>query len=130
MLEGGLVMSIMMFLLSLLFWGFHWTSFFACMVSMSVAILMVWFFRKDLIKDSLVSAVLIIIFAFPAYLIPELLIPGTLSTSWYYEHLTSIRIIGIPIEDLFFYFLFGLLFGPFYELITGRKQMILNKKIV
>ena len=38
-----------------------------------------------------------------------------------YSMLSGERFIGIPIEELIFWFLAGLLFGPFYEYWQGEK---------
>ena len=75
----------------------------------------IWIKRKDLIINSIISGALLILISFVAYLIPEYFYPGLLNVIWNFEILSGIKIFGVVIEDLIWFFMAGLLIGPLYE---------------
>ena len=108
-----------------LFWGIGFTSFWASVLAMSFTAIAMAFIRKDLIISSLLSGFLMAIVSIPSYL----LILG-LSSQWinntYLNSLSGIRLEGIPIEEFVFWFLSGLVFGPFYEYWQGEKLKVMS----
>ena len=78
------------------------------------------YYRKDLLKNALLSGLLMAIVSLPAYYISEKLSPGWISNTFEYEHLSGLHIVKAPLEDIVFYFLFGMWTGPFYELWKGE----------
>ncbi len=96
------------------------TSFWASSISLiSVAGLIV-FLRKDLFFNALGSAVLMLIASLPFYYTIILLSPEWIDIT-YLPTLSGIRTMGIPIEELVFWFLAGLVWGPFYEYWQGER---------
>jgi hypothetical protein len=108
--------------LSFGFWGLRLTSFYACVGAMILGSILLFYFRKDLLLNGIYSGLIMLLLSFPPYLIGEALSPGFLDNSWHYSMLTNLRFLGIPIEDLIFYFLFGIWVGPLYELMFAKKQ--------
>src|SRR3989339_609871 len=93
-----------------------------------ILIFFIWFKRKDLILNSLISGILLVIISVPAYLIPEFITPGWIQASWYFENLSGITFFKVPIEDFIWIFLTGAFIGPLYEFYKEAKVVSLTKK--
>lgn len=76
--------------------------------------------RKDLFYNSLLSGLLMCIVSFFFYITIILLSP-TWIDSTYLSGLSGMRWIGVPIEEFIFWFLSGMVFGPFYEYWQGER---------
>ena len=83
--------------------------------------LVLLFYRHDLLKDALLSAVFFAFFYFFAFLIILKIYPEAVTRFWLLKNLSGIFILGIPIEELLFAFFTGLAVGPFYEFMCGLK---------
>ena len=101
-------------------------TFYASIPAFLIPLLIIWTKRKDLILNSILSGFLLLIISFFAYIIPELITPGWIASSWYLENLSGILIFKIPIEDLIWFFLAGLAIGPLYE--YWQEGKLINKK--
>ncbi len=125
---GAIIIAMFCFLIiSILFYSFHVTSFAACAVGLIVATTCLMYFRKDLILTSLFNGLLMILVTIPVYYFLILFSPGWVEKTWLFSHLTGIKITGIPLEDLIFYFLLGLFVAPLYEYWQGvRLRKVLN----
>ncbi len=103
-----------------LFWGVGLTSFWASSFAMLLTALVVITIRRDLIVTSLLSGILMALISFSFYLVILLI-----SKEWidytYLDGVSGIRFIGVPIEEFVFWFLSGLVFGPFYEYWQGER---------
>jgi hypothetical protein len=127
--SGGLtVLFALAFFMSWLFWGLHLTSFYSCVVSMSISALLLYYLRKDLFINSVMSGLLMLIFCLPFYYSIILLVPEWIQATYDWEHLSKILIAGIPIEELVFWFYAGLVFGPFYEYWVGARLRLSAKR--
>ena len=60
-------------------------------------------------------AVLLTLVSFGFYLIPELISPGWIASTWNFHMFSGILLFKIPIEEFIWYFISGLLIGPLYE---------------
>jgi hypothetical protein len=109
-----LIFLLLVFVLTLLFWGFHVNSSIATPISFLVAVTALLLLRRDLIVYSLVSGTITMIGSIPVYIILEYLSPKFVNKTWLIGNLTGITIAGIPIEDLIYYFTLGCLLGTFY----------------
>lgn len=87
----------------------------ASLIGLGVPILLIWIKRMDLILDSLVSGILLMIASVPAFVIPELITPGVVKNFWFLENLSGVIILKVPLEDLIWFFLAGAYIGPLYE---------------
>src|ERR1035437_716920 len=110
-----------------LFWGVGLTSFWASTFAMGVISLVMLSFRRDLFFNALGSGFMMLIASLPFYYTIILISPEWINKT-YLPTLSGVRITGIPIEELVFWFLAGFLWGPFYEYWKGeRLRKILNK---
>ena len=121
--HAGGALTILLFLSQTtmwLFWGVGLTSFWASTIAMILAALAVSLIRKDLIVTSLLSGLLMAIVSFSFYFVVLLIYPGWVDHT-YLAGVSGNRIMGIPIEEFIFWFLSGLVFGPFYEYWQGER---------
>ena len=77
--------------------------------------------RKDLFIDGLISATGLAIGSVLSYALIEILSPHWIDHTYLWGTLSGIRIVGIPIEEFVFWFLFGLMVGPLYEFWQGER---------
>ncbi|MFA5999873.1 MAG: lycopene cyclase domain-containing protein [Candidatus Paceibacterota bacterium] len=108
-----------------LFWGVGLTSFWASTVAMLLTALVVLFIRKDLIVTSLLSGILMALVSFSFYLVVLLISREWIDHTYLYG-VSGVRFIGVPIEEFIFWFLSGLVFGPFYEYWQGERLRTLK----
>lgn len=108
------------FVISFGTWWVGLTTFWASSIGMVISVMLLLYYRKDLLKNALLSGLLMAIVSLPAYYISEKLSPGWISSTFQYEHLSGLHIVKAPLEDIVFYFLFGMWTGPFYELWKGE----------
>jgi hypothetical protein len=101
-----------------MFLVFGWSSFAANCLGLSAALIAVWLIRKDLILPSLISGSLLTLISLPVYLLVIKLSPGWVEDAWLMNNLSGILVLGIPIEDLVWYFLAGAFISvihPYYK---------------
>lgn len=82
------------------------------------------FFRRDLLKDALISGFVMGGIYFFVLLIFSIIFSGIFDTWWYPDSLSGISVLNIPIEELLIAFAMGAVVGPFYEFffgLSGRK---------
>ena len=99
---------ILFFITAFLFWGLNITSFWASTIAMIIAAIYILYTRRDLFFNALASGILMVIVSLPVYYTFIWFFPGFIHKTWMFQYLSGILIIGIPLEDLIFYFLFGL----------------------
>jgi hypothetical protein len=75
----------------------------------------IWIKRPDLIKDSLITGILLVLVASIVYTILEFLTPGWITAFWYFQNTPDIILFNLPLDDIIWYFLAGLFIGPLYE---------------
>lgn len=113
-----------LFLLSqtttLLFYEIGFTSFWSATTAMLLTASVVIFIRKDLVLSSFLSGMLMMVISIPPYLMIMLVSPQWIDNT-YLPGISGVRPLGIPIEELVFWFLSGLVFGPFYEYWQGER---------
>ncbi|MFA5917788.1 MAG: lycopene cyclase domain-containing protein [Candidatus Gracilibacteria bacterium] len=105
----------------ILFGFFHINSVISVFIGMLLSCLILVILRKDLFIPSLWGAILMLIIALPAYLLLEFLSPGYIEKWWFMSKLTGILWLGIPIEDLLWYVIYGFMSGGAYEFIFNFK---------
>ena len=104
-------------LLAIFFIGFFLglNTFQGSLITLGIGILIIWFKRKDLIIDSIVTGILLTLLLFVVYSLTELITPGWVHAFWYFENVPRIIFLNAPIDDIIWYFLAGALIGPLYE---------------
>jgi hypothetical protein len=100
---------------SWLFWGVGITSFYASSIAIIVAAIVLFWDRSDLIVDGLASGVLMALISVSSYVTILYTAPEWIQQTYHWDALSGILIAQVPIEEYVFWFLAGILFGPFYE---------------
>ncbi len=120
-ISGGLTL---LFLLAQtvmwLFWGVGLTSFWSATIAMIMVAFIMIFIRRDLFLSALLSGVLMAIISSLFYYTIIVISPGWIDQT-YLHGLSGLRLFGVPIEEYVFWFLSGVIFGPFYEYWQGEK---------
>lgn len=117
-LQNSRIFTILVFMIFLFLIGFYLlgiSSFYASVVGFSVGIVFIFVSRPDLILDSVVSGFLVTLVAMANFILGEAIAPGVVKALWYNEIFSGTLILGVPIEDLIWFFLGGMFFGPIYE---------------
>ena len=70
--------------------------------------------------SSFISGILMVLVSLPTYLVILLISPQWIDHT-YLSGLSGIRVTGVPVEEFVFWFLSGLVFGPFYEYWQGER---------
>jgi len=109
-------------LLALLFWATPLTSFYSMVVAILAVSSIIFYQRRDLIKNGIVSAFFMTALFLPYYYAIMIISPGWIERTYLFDTLSGTMIIGIPLEELVFWFLFGLWWGPYYEFWKKRKE--------
>ncbi len=106
-------------LLSFFSLGLH--SFFAWLISVGVPTAVILWRRPDLIRESLLTGAALIAYSIPAYLLVFWLNPGFRSSYWQWNNLSGVAPLGIPIEDLVWFFTAGAFIAPLYDYWCHRR---------
>ncbi|HVY01237.1 MAG TPA: lycopene cyclase domain-containing protein [Candidatus Nanoarchaeia archaeon] len=106
---------LMLFLFFGTFYFFNLNSFIATIITLSVPTLIIYLKRKDLIIDSIVSGFLMLFIAFIVYSLLELITPGWVEEFWHFTNVPNFIFLNMPLDDMIWYFLTGMLIGPLYE---------------
>ena len=119
--RGSLVLLMLAWFTSVLFWTFHITSFWSSTVAMIVIALLMFYYRRDLLAAGFLTGLCMVIVSLPMYWGILLIYPHWVQETYLFNYLSGILVFGIPIEELVFWFLAGFLWGPFYEYWKGEK---------
>ncbi len=79
--------------------------------------------RKDLLKNSLIGAIVFSLFYFLFFLLVDLLYPRFISEVWNFSTISGILIVGIPIEEILFAFGVGIMWSGVYEHFKFYKSI-------
>lgn len=124
--QGHTNLAILMILLSIggsliLFWLGDFSSVYVTFLVATILYCTLMFQRPDLLKDSIISGVLLALFAFPVFISMHLIYPDFLRTTWQFENLSGVVILYSPLEDIIFYFFTGLLTPTLYLYLKGFR---------
>ena len=100
---------------SLLFWGMGFTSFWASTIALIVGAAVLFSFRTDLLPIGVLSGILMSAISLLFYFTIMSLSPDWINHTYQFKTLSGVLVLGIPIEEFVFWFLAGLVMGPFYE---------------
>lgn len=98
---------------------FQINSIYASFIGLSLCALFIVFKRHDLVKVALLNGVFLVLAAIPVYIIVLQIYPELIQRYWFVHNLSGISIFGVPIEELAWYFFWGITIGPFYEFAKG-----------
>lgn len=118
--QGLITLVLLTVITEFLLKSFGMTSFYASTIAMLLVVGCMLAMRRDLFVSSVLSALLMTVVSFLPYLLILLIHPDWIQRT-YLPTLSGISLIGVPIEEFVFWFMSGLLFGPFYEYWKGEK---------
>lgn len=123
---GCAALLFLAFLTSWLFWGVGITSFYASTMALIATAVIIFWERRDLIVDGLLSGVFMTVIAASSYCVIQYISPTWIQQTYHWSALSGVLIRGVPIEEFIFWFLAGVLFGPFYEYVfsQGSKKLL------
>lgn len=108
--------------ISVSFWIFNFSSFVSFVITGILIGCLIIYERKDLAFDAFISGLLTTIAFLPFYYSIMATFPDWINQTYYWSNLSGIKITGIPIEEMVFYFLFGFCVGPSYEFWQKLKE--------
>jgi hypothetical protein len=117
------ILSFLTIICAVLYWGLGLPSALACFVALVFSGIYTLIVRFDLWKVSIGSGFVTLIAIVPFYAFLVAFSPQWVDATYPFEVLTGIRIYNVPIEEFIFWFLSGLVFGPFYEILHGFKEL-------
>ncbi|TSC91163.1 MAG: hypothetical protein G01um10142_102 [Parcubacteria group bacterium Gr01-1014_2] len=79
------------------------------------------FLRRDLVAHSLIGGLLTGVIMFLSYVVFLFIFPEAVGRWWSLQNVSSILILGIPIEELIWAFAVGATIGPIYEFLLGYR---------
>ncbi len=105
-----------------LFYVLKLGSFYSAILAYAAGIFFIVSHRKDLIRESVVNGILLLILSSAIYYVLFLIYPNYIEKLWYLgDNWYSILILGIPLKEYLFFFLTGAFIGPLYEFIRDKK---------
>ncbi len=116
------------FLVILLFSGtfpyfvLKYSSFITWLFGSILGTLVILYYRKELLYDSIFTGIIFTLMAFVAYPILNYLEPGFIYSWWQFQNISGIIYLGVPLEDIVWFFTAGALIGPFYEFWFGLQH--------
>lgn len=120
-----LALLIILFLGS--FYILNLNSLIATIIGFATPTLIIYFKRKDLIVDSLITGILALLIACLGYSLIELITPGWINEFWQWKNVPEIIILNVPIDDIFWYLFAGAFIGPLYEYWQEGKLINIKK---
>lgn len=107
------ILAVTLFFIPTIFMGIN--SLYATIIALGIPILIIWFKRKDLILNSILSGMLLLLVASIVGTILEFLTPGWINAFYHFTNTPHIILFNIALDDLIWYFLAGAFIGPLYE---------------
>jgi len=109
-------------LMALSFWNLKIHSFPTSLLGATFIFVSMMLLRRDLLRNALMSGLFFVLLVFPFYFLSEFLSPGIIQHTWLFDNLSGLsQRLRFPIEDLVWYFGFGIIFGPLYEFFTQTR---------
>jgi hypothetical protein len=101
-------------------------SLYAALLSFAAVLVFIFCLRHDLIKDSILSGLLLGMVATVGYLLFLRLYPDSIRF-WYRDNLNQHLLLGIPTGEFLWAFFLGATSGPLYEFFSGKKLTARSK---
>lgn len=107
-----------------LFWIFQVTSVIISIVLSFITSVFLIYKKPALLKPTLFTGLIMLITFLPMYWILIFISPEFIAKTWIFENLTGILFLGIPIEDILFYFQAGVFTSAvlFYSGLKNSKS--------
>lgn len=113
----GIYVVIIIFALTAFFYELGgMTTFFASSLALMSAIAWIMQTYPQFNRPILINGIYMVVMSIPVYLICEYISPGWISATWFTDTLSGFAPLTIPIEDLYFYLLAGMVTWPISKL--------------
>lgn len=100
---------------------------YSAIIAMLVGGLFSWYCRPDLKRKMVASAFIFLGIYFVYFLTLIALYPGYVEQVWNLKAISGILILGIPLEELLFAFIFGFIWSSIYEHFTWKKLKLIKQ---
>jgi hypothetical protein len=104
-----------------LYFGLHWKTMNATIVSFAFGALVLGYLRRDLVPLMLTSAVSFTVLYFVLFLCVLSLYPEFVKRYYTHQNLLGIYLVGVPIEELLFAATGGAIWSVAYEYVFGYR---------
>lgn len=94
---------------------FRLNSIYSCDIGFGLTTLMILYRKPILIKKSILSGFLMMVISIIGYTILLTVYPNLINDWWQLKNISGILFLGIPIEEIIWFLLFGLSIGPIYN---------------
>jgi len=129
--KRNLNLLLLLLILAVLFFGSFYllklNSLYSSIIAFVLPIGIIYFKRPDLIVNSIISGILLLVVVVAVYSLLEYLTPGWVREFWYFKNIPEVILFNLPLDDLIWYFLFGLFIGPLYEYWQEAKLVKFKK---
>jgi len=116
-----IVIGFLVLLTGVLFWLLNLHSFIAVTTSLLLTSVFMFSVREDLFWPGFVSGLAMVIISIPIYLLMIYVTPGWVEATYLNALPLDTKVLNVPIEEFVFWFLAGVLFGPFYDYWAGIR---------
>lgn len=110
-----IAIGLLAIIFSICFFIIRLNSFISTIIAFLTPTLIIYIKRKDLIKNSLLSGLATLILAIIGYHLLNIITPGFFEKFWLFKNINHIFFLGIPLEEIVWFFLAGVAIGPLYE---------------
>ncbi|MFA5933788.1 MAG: lycopene cyclase domain-containing protein [Candidatus Paceibacterota bacterium] len=119
----GKILTTTAFLFSVfgLFYIFHIHSFISSIIALSIPVIIVGYYNKKSLIPIFLTGMFMTVFALAGYLFSIYLNPNFVKETYLLNHLSKILILGIPIEELLWFFFAGMGVSAFQKIIWSEK---------
>ena len=121
--QSNLILICLALITAFLFWFLDFRSAASCFIAMILTIFYTVCIRPDLKNIVIGSAITMFLCCLPFYIILAIFFPNWIVATYPFDVWTGYRIYNIPIEEFIFWFLAGAVFGPFYEVRRGFREV-------
>jgi hypothetical protein len=90
-------------------------SLYASALAFIYGVTIIYVKRPDLIVDSLATGFMFLILVIIIYKVVDQITPGWVNQFWLFINVPQIKILGVTIDDMIWYFLAGCFWGPLYK---------------
>ncbi|MFA4901528.1 MAG: lycopene cyclase domain-containing protein [Desulfobaccales bacterium] len=98
--------------------GLRLNSIYSSQIGYGITTLMIFDLKPELIKKSLLSGFSMLVISIIGYEIILIIYPHLINDWWLVKNISGLILFGIPIEEIIWFALFGLSFGPIYNFWT------------
>jgi hypothetical protein len=101
--------------------GLKFNSIYSMDIALIITASMIFYLKPELIKKSVISAFSMLIITIIGYKILLMIFPNLFNDWWVLKNISGIFLLGIPLEEIIWFFLFGLSFAPIYDFWTASS---------